>query len=610
MQLFHLHARRRRARGAILALFLGLGWLCASLFQTQVLKNMAYALQSDANRLRPFAVPAPRGTVYDRYGRIIADNLPGYSLALLPAPRDSLRNALARLAPVLGLPPVRIEALLEQQRKFPAQPLVVSPDLSFEQISAVEERRRQLPGVFVDMRPKRNYAAGQAVAHLVGYVAEISEQELKLPAFQEYVPGQTVGKAGLERQYERILGGKPGVRYLEVDAYGHIIGELAPQPSVAPVPGKDLRVSLDLELQRWIDRIFPDSTRGAMVALEPGTGEVLALYSSPAYDPNQFVGGVSPDLWRQLNADSARPLLHRALTGLYPPGSAFKLASAAIALELGVVDPKAYMPIPCRGGMQYGNRYFKCWYKEGHGYLTLPDAIKNSCNVFFYQLGLRIGLERFLAEANRLGFSRGTGIDLPVEATGHFPDGVDWFRRRFGWKPTPTEVLSLAIGQGPNSQSPLRMALFYAALAGGGRVPAPRLARGVAPVGEALDLKLSPENLEWLKEGLRRVVSPGGTAYLSSLEHWELIGKTGTSQNPHGPDHGWFMGIAGPKGGSPEIVIAAVMEFSEHGSSTAQYVSKAADFYLRRKHGIPVDTIQTLRDHLIAGKPAPWATWR
>lgn len=610
MQVFHLHVRRRRAQGALVVLLLGLGALGLAFFQTQVLKNSAYALQSDANRLRSLPIPAPRGAIFDRNGEIVADNVPGYALSLLPVPQDTLRAKLDRLAPLIGLTPERIEALMERQRQFPGLPLIVSTDLTFQQVSALEERRPLLPEIFIDMRPKRRYPGGEAVAHLVGYVAEISKSELAQSGFEDYVPGQLIGKTGLERQYEQRLGGTPGARYVEVDARGRIVGDFAPRRQVDPVPGTDIRLHLDLRLQRWIAEIFPDSMRGAIVAMEPRTGHVLALYSSPGYDPNAFIGGISPDVWRRLNANPAKPLLQRAETGLYPPGSTFKLFTGAIALELGVVDPKEPMPIPCRGGMQYGNRYFRCWYTNGHGLLDLADAIGNSCNVYFYQLGLKIGLERFLAEATRLGFASKTGIDLPGERAGNFPDGLEWYRRRFGWKPTPTEVLSLAIGQGANDQTPLKMAQLYAALAGDGRVPAPRLVAADSVTAGGLDLHISKESLELLREGLRRVTAPGGTAGMSALEHWDWMGKTGTSQNPHGRDHAWFVGMAGSKDGEPEVVVSAILEFGEHGYAAAQLAAKTADYYLRRKHGMPIETIQTLREHLIAGRPAPWAVWR
>ena len=309
-----------------------------------------------------------------------------------------------------------------------------------------------------------------------------------------------------------------------------------------------------------------------------------------------------------MNADPAAPLLNRATSGLYPPGSTFKLFTAAIALDLGVVGPEERMPIPCRGGMPYGNRYFRCWDSRGHGYLGMADAIKHSCNVYFYQVGLKIGLERFLVEASRLGFAARTGVDLPVERAGVFPDGPEWYRRRWGWMPTPTEVLSLAIGQGANDQSPLKMAQLFAALAADGTAPAPRIAaERVVGDGPALDLEIAPASLAVLREGLRGVTSQGGTAYTASLEHWDFIGKTGTAQNPHGQNHGWFVAMAGPRDGEPEIVVSVIVEFGESGSIAAQYAAKTADYYLRRKHGIPLDTVQTLREHIDARRPVTWA---
>lgn len=609
MQHFHLHARRRRTQVILSTLVLGLGWLVFNFFQTQVLKNTAYALQSDANRLRPLPVQAPRGTIFDRNGEIVAENVPGYGLSLLPASRDSIRAKLERIAPLIGLSESQVESLMARRRRAPNQPLIVSANLTFEQMAALEEWRPFLPGILIEVQPKRHYPAGEVIGHLVGHVGEIDEAELARPEFSDYLPGQAIGKSGLERQYEVLLAGQHGTRYVEVDASGRIVGELQGRRVIDPIPGQDIELTLDLELQKWVARIFPDSLRGALVAIQPRTGEILAMYSNPGYDPNDFVGGISPDVWRRLNSDPAKPLLHRAATGLYPPGSTFKIFTAALGLDLGVLDPQAVMPIPCRGGMQYGNRYFHCWNRNGHGALDLAGAIQHSCNVYFYQLGLKIGLERLLTEATRLGFSTPTGVDLPTERRGNFPDGPEWYRRRFGWTPTSAEVLSLAIGQGANDQTPLKMAHLFAALAGDGTIPAPRLARH-AEAGEGMNLQIAPQHLALLREGLRRVTAQGGTAFSASLEHWDFIGKTGTSQNSHGKDHGWFAGMAGPRGGELEIAVATILEFGEKGSIAAQYAAKAADFYLRRRYGIPVDTIQTLGEHLEARKPAPWAWQR
>ena len=605
-------------------MWLVLSGLMTGFFNTQVMRNPAYAMQSDRNRLRPLTLLAPRGTILDRNGRILADNVPGYALSLLPAPADSIRSTLERLREYLDLDDEEIAGLLAKQRRAPQQQLVVSTDLSFDRISAVEERRPLFPEVLIEMRPKRHYPAGAAASHLLGYVGEISESELEDSAFAGYRPGRLVGKTGVERQYEERLSGSAGVRYVEVDAFGRIVGAFPGYGQTAPVAGDSIRLTVDLRLQEWIAGIIPPQSRGAVVALDPQTGEVLALYSAPSFDPNDLVGTVPAERWAALRQDTARRLLDRTLSGSYPPGSTWKLATAAIALELGIVDPESTLPLPCRGGMRYGNRYFQCHERAGHGSLTLPDAIKHSCNVYFYQIGLQIGLERMLQEGIRLGFNDRTGIDLPSERAGLFPTGLGWYERRFGWKPTEAEVLSLAIGQGANDQTPLKMAQFFAALATDGRMPAPRVLMAATDAVSAgtemdrpgdpdraggMDLRVSRSTLEYLREGLRRVTRPGGTAAASAMEHWDWMGKTGTAQNPHGADHGWFVGIGGPEGGEAEVVVAAIIEEGEHGSDVAQVAAKTADYYLRTRRGMPIDTIQTLREHWQSGQPAPWAQW-
>lgn len=612
MRTYDVDLRRERSRGALVGMGVVIGVLLFAFFRAQVLRSSDYVLRSESNRLRALTVPAPRGALFDRDGRLVADNVPGYAISLLPAPPDSLRATLERLAVHLSLSASRIETILASARRYPHQPVLVDGDASFDEVSALEERRSEFPGIFIEMRPKRRYVAGPVTAHVSGYVSEVSEGELGRREFEGYVAGQIVGKDGVERQYEAWLQGRPGVRYVEVDALGRIVGAFRPRPDIAAVPGRNLRLNLDLELQEWVDRIFPEGMRGAVVVLNVEDGGVLALYSSPSFDPNAFVGGIDAELWGALTRDPARPLLNRATNGVYPPGSTWKLATAAIALERGVIRPDETMAIPCRGGMQFGNRYFRCWRPEGHGYLTLVDAIRHSCDVYFYQVGLRIGLEALIEEGNQLGFNRPTGIDLPGEAQGMFPRDAGYWERRFGYRATPAEALSMAIGQGPNAQTPLKMAQFFLALARDGTAPRPRLVASDSPPAE-LRLELSPENLAWLREGMRRVVAPGGTAYLASLEHWDLLGKTGSAQNTQDltRDHAWFVGIAGPRGGDPEVVVAAIVEFGESGSRTAApVVAKTADFYLRRKYGIPVDTVQTLGDHLRAGRPAPWAVWR
>ena len=612
MKTQHPHARRRRAMGAVFGLLLMFAFLVGSFFRVQVLASSDYKLRAEDNRLKRLDVPAPRGTVFDRNGRVIADNVPGYAITILPASHDSIMATLAEILPYVKLTEAQVSRLEATERRYPRQPLTVSADVGLEAAAALMERRTQFPNVYVEMRPQRRYMGGPAVSHVLGYIGEITSEELGSQGFpsERYQQGMIVGRTGIERQYEAILQGEPGVRYVEVDARGRVVGDFAGSTSRPSMAGGDLRLSIDLELQQWIHRIFPKDKMGSVVAIDPTDGSILALYSAPTFDPNDFVGGIDPDQWALLNSDPGKPLYNRAVLGLYAPASTFKLATAAIALDLGLIGPQDHMPIPCSGGMSYANRYWRCWDPEGHGSLDLAGAIQHSCDVYFYQLGLTIGLERLLQEGTtNIGLSRRCGIDLPEEKAGIFPADEEFWQSRFGYLPNESEVLSLAIGQGPNSQTPLKIAQFYTALARDGSTPAPSFFTGRQDEPGGFELKLSPEGIEALRQGMRLVVRRGGTAYMSSLPNWNLMGKSGTGQNSLSlqglaDDHAWFAAIAGPYERPPEIVVVVLVEFGGGGSAVAAPVAaKVADLYLRRKYGMLVDTIQTLREHLIAGRP-------
>jgi penicillin-binding protein 2 len=613
MNIHHPHALRRRAVGAYVVTAALMGVLVVGFFRIQVLLGEEHRLRAASNRVRTLPEPAPRGTIYDRNGLIVAENVPGYQVTILPAPVDTVRATLERMAEHMHLSDERIERVIRTLRAY-GREVVVDSDADFEGVAAIEERRADFPGVYIEMRPRRRYTLGGAAGHLTGYVGEITGDELESEAFPDsiYEAGMIVGKIGIERQYEALLQGRQGIRHIEFDARGRIVGDFRGAEARSPVAGQDLYLNLDLELQRWIHDIFPDSMSGAVVALDPADGGVLALYSAPGYDPNLFVGGIDELTWAALNSDERKPLFDRAVLGLYAPASTWKLASAGIGLDLGVVTPDEVMPEPCTGSMYWGNRPWRCWDRSGHGYNTLAEAIGNSCDVYFYQLGLRIGLERLLTRSTEIGFSRQCGVDLPQESRGIFPEAPDWFQRNFGYRPTEGEALNLSIGQGPNSQTPLKMAQFYVALARDGSAPAPAIAQG-APLAEGWELALEPEHIASLQEGLRRVTAPGGTAHFgTALEYWDVIGKTGTGQNPLSvrglaEDHAWFAGMAGPPGEPPEIVVVALVEYGRSGGQVAApIVAKTADYYLRRKHGIPIDTVQTYREHIMIGPVPSW----
>ncbi|MCJ7629044.1 MAG: hypothetical protein MUO50_11735, partial [Longimicrobiales bacterium] len=432
MRLDHPASRQSRVQGGILVVAILMGVLGIAFFRAQVLRSSAWVFRAESNRLRKLDVPAPRGTIFDRHGNILADNVPGWAVVLLPDQGDTIRARLERLRPHVGLTDGRIDRLMEQARSYPRQPLVVKENASFVEVSALEERRSDFPGLSLEMRPRRRYEAGEALAHVMGYLGEITTAELEDSVYAQdpllrYGPGTILGKDGIERQYETVLQGQAGTRYVEVDVLGRIVGSFQGPAEKEAIPGGDLQLNIDSELQQWVHHIFPDSMRGAVVALSVEDGGILALYSSPTFDPNDFVGGISADRWDLLLSDPALPLFNRSVLATYPPGSTWKLATAAIALDLGLVRPDETMPIPCTGGMQFGNRIWHCWNHDGHGDLDLLGAIRHSCDVYFYQLGLRIGLQRLLEEGTAIGFNERCGIDLPSEARGIFPNDTTYW---------------------------------------------------------------------------------------------------------------------------------------------------------------------------------------
>ncbi|BAH38800.1 penicillin-binding protein 2 [Gemmatimonas aurantiaca T-27] len=565
--------RARVARGLLFVSFLALG---TAFFRAQVLDSASYALQAESNRLREVPLPGARGIIYDRKGEIIAENLPGYSVSILSPTEDSLRSALRTLSQVITIDSTQQALALRRYRRAPTRPAVIFNDASFQVVSVLEERRVEFPGLIIQSSPKRYYPDGEAMAALVGYTGEISEDELTRERFVEYKAGQQIGKAGVELEYEEQLRGREGSRFVEVDARNRVVRDAGVRADVQPEAPAPLRTNIDLDLQKYAHDYFGDSLRGAVVAMEPTTGGVLALYSAPSYDINRFIGGVSGAFYQSLLDDEHKPLVNRALQGTYPPASTWKLATAAIGLQLGLVTMDTHMERPCTGGYYYG-RVFKCWDKRGHGDVTLAQAIAKSCDVYFYQLGLKIGITRLLAGGVKLGFGEKTGIDLPNERTPTWPENTDYFDRKYGargWN--RSVVLSLSIGQANNAQTPLNMARFYTALATDGSAATPQI---VAREPERKQiLNLTAEQLAGMKMALADVVSRG-TAAGAQIRGLTIAGKTGTAQVPPLQDFAWFVGYA--PADDPKIVLAIVIEEGLHGSAAARVATKLMERYLK-----------------------------
>ena len=588
---FHPNDIARRTQLSSLVLAVGFVSLLGAFFRTQVLEHQNYATQSEENRLRAIPLPAPRGIIYDRNGQIIAENLPAYAVSLIAPSEDSLRAALRVLQPTLQLTDLDISAAVRRFRRAPTRPTVVLPDASIDVISVLEEHRIDFPRLIIQSVPKRYYPDGPIVASFVGYTGEISEDELNKPQYAGYKPGQIIGKGGLEKQYESVLHGEEGERYDEVDARGRPVRGVGPRPEHEPVGAPALKTNIAMDLQKFVASLWGDSLQGGAIALDPKTGGVLALYSHPSFDPNRFTGGIPPTYWKELNTDPRRPLFNKVIQGTYPPGSTWKLATSTLGLEQQLVTIDSHMPISCSGGLQYGRRYFRCWEKKGHGSLSLAGAITHSCDVFFYQLGLKIGLARLVAGGVDLQFRERSGIDLPNEIKPRFPakDVKAYYDRLFGprnW--SNAETLNLAIGQGANSQTVVNMAKFYTALASDGYSSRPELV-SLKPERKKI-MTLSAKELEGLRIAMAGVTSAGGTAASANIQGLVIAGKTGSAQNTENPDkdHAWFVGFAPAE--NPKIVVAVFLEFGIHGYFAARVASKIIGFYTK---AAPVELIDT-----------------
>ncbi|MEP6781442.1 MAG: penicillin-binding protein 2 [Gemmatimonadaceae bacterium] len=566
--------RARVARSILTLVFVA---LASAFFRAQVLRKDYYDTVAKGNRQREIPLPGARATILDRHGEIIAENLPGYSVSLLSPTEDSLRTALHSLARVVDIDSAQQEVVMRRFRGSPQRPAVIFNDASFEVVSVLEERRSEFPGLIIQSTPKRFYPEGEAVASFMGYTGEISQQELAKEKFAGYKPGQQVGKQGLEQQYEGRLRGREGSRAVEVDARNRVVRDHGVAPDIAPESPPPLRTNIDLGLQKYAHEYFGDSLRGAMVAIEPKTGAVLALYSAPTYDINRFIGGIARNYYQSLIDDPRKPLFNKVTQGRYPPASTFKLATAAMGLEAGLVTMDTHMEKPCTGGYMYGGRYFKCWDHKGHGDINLAQAIAKSCDVYFYQLGLKISLLKFVAGGVDLGFLKRSGIDLPDEKPPLFPDSKAYFDRLYGprgW--ADGIVLNLAIGQGEDAQTPLNMAKFYAALAIDGKAAPPRIVPDSSVTREQV-IKLAPDQLKGLQDALADVLSRG-TGQSAQIKGLTIAGKTGTAQNPPNPDHAWFVGYA--PANDPKIVVAVMLEFGLHGSAAAKIATKMMERYL------------------------------
>jgi penicillin-binding protein 2 len=556
------------------ALCLLFGILVLKLVHLQIFELHTYLQYSERNRIRRLTLQPTRGLLYDRYGRVLVDNRPSYSLSAISyeySKNDCLRVLLPEL---LNMAPDQIEKKLKLS-EGPFLPVKLKSDIDFDLLVRCEERRLELPGIVYDVEPKRVYRGDINASHVFGYLGEISRAELDVTEYKGMSPGDIVGKKGLEKVYDAELRGKVGYSYVEVDALGREVEDVVPEEEVDPVPGNDLYLTLDLELQRLAEELFVER-RGGAVLLDVRDGGALVLCSKPDYDPHIFSGVVSSDSWRRLVNDPDKPLFDRVIQSEYPPGSTFKPVLAAAALESGTGDrhEKRF----CSGYMTLGRKPFHCWNTAGHGSVDLLEAIKGSCNVYFYHLSLEVGLDPWAEYAKKFGFGRPTGIDLLGEAHGGVPDR-EYLDSEYGQgKWGRGMLLNLGIGQGELLVTPLQMAQFAMILANRGSYFRPHL---LDRTYDVVDSRFAPYQAEArrvegisfstydiLREGMFKAVNEeGGTGRASAVSGVNVAGKTGTAQNPHGESHAWYIGFAPYE--SPHVAICVLVENGGSGGGVA-----------------------------------------
>ena len=548
--------------------------LLLGFWKLQVIDSDKYGVMAERNRVRSIPIIAPRGRMLDRDGRVLVDNYPSFSVLLLRDDMPAVEKNLPAIADGLGLSLDDLRDQLSNTSALPKfQPIVIKPEATPGDVSFIESHRADIPLLEMLMVHRRRYLPGGFMAHASGYVGEVSEQQIEA-SNGKYRPGDVAGKSGLERQYNDLLVGTDGMRRVIVNSIGKEMGRLSQQEAI---PGKQIQLTIDYDLQQVAEAGLGDK-KGAVVALDPRTGEVLAFTSHPAPDPNDFAIRVSKEEWQRLNEDPGKPLLNRVTQAQLAPGSVFKIIMATAMLE-SKTPPESFTAF-CPGyGVFYGQMH-KCWVygKKSHGIVNLHEAIVQSCDVFFYNVGMRMGIDTISKYAKMLGLGAKTGIDMPSEEPGLVPS-EDWVQRVYHHKWYPGSTISVSIGQGSVMVTPLQVAYVIGGIASGGEFKQPHLLKDTQNVGEK-HVEISENTVEQVTQGMYGVINEaGGTGNSVKLQGIEFCGKSGTAQMMSysaasrlglgkGKNDGWFVGFAPRR--EPEIVVAAVVEdTSEHGGTAA-----------------------------------------
>jgi penicillin-binding protein 2 len=554
------------------------------LWQLQIVQGSEYRKTAESNRLRVIGIPAPRGIIYDRNGLPLVKDTPFFIASVIPA--EISNKHLPLLAEILDMPAEEVYKKITESRHNPDIPIRLKEPLTFEEISFLEARRSDVPGLIIEVDLGRKYLYGPTASHLIGYLGKLTPDQAANPENHDVPPMAFIGQWGVEKLFDKRLRGIAGKKVYEVDALGREIRLFQEQQ---PIEGKDLTLSIDISLQQEVEKAF-EGKAGAFVALKPKTGEILGLVSSPSFDPNKFTHGITYEAWQALMQDRKFPMLNRTIQSTYPPGSIFKLITAVAALEEGVINEET--TVNCSGSIKYGNRKFRCWKRGGHGRVSIHRALVESCDVFFYEIGKRLGIDTIYTYASKFGLGSKTGFPFGNEKEGLIPNTA-WKIETKKTKWFLGETFINAIGQGYVSITPIQAAFMTSIFANGGTSFNPLILMEDDPK-KINRIDLSPQTIRIVSDSLKGVVhEKRGTGKAARSDMMTIAGKTGTAQvvsirkeskdlPEHIRDHAWFIAYAPVE--KPEIALAVFVEHGGHGGSAAAPIAKKAiESYLLRK---------------------------
>ena len=549
--------------------------LVMRLWFLQGINGQRYWTKSQNNRIHVQRNLSFRGLILDRNGEVLVNNLPSFDLYISPDDIQDKERLLRNLKTLINLAPEEVSSRLKKGSKSnPFESVLVKKNLTREELVSIVTNSFSLPGVTAEPTHKRSYLYGNFAAHLIGHLGEINEKELASGQYPSSISGDYIGKFGVEGKWQNVLNGKSGGKKIEVDAEGRQLQVITKDPAVS---GQSITLTIDKDLQALADTMLKDKT-GAIVAMDPQNGEILAMASSPSFDPNEFVTGIDKTEWkRRLTSGTDSPLQNRAISGQYAPGSVFKMVMALAGLEEGVITPED--SVVCTGSYDFGNRVYHCWNKKGHGSVNLHRAIRESCDVYFYKLGRKIGIDKIAYYAKMCGLGTKTGIELDSEKGGLIPDS-EWKLKKYGVAWQPGETISCSIGQSYVMITPVQAARMISVIFNGGKVYQPKIVKWIGdkknesqskPILQR-ELKVKRSNLEIVKNGLIAVVNEaGGTGGRARVKETVVAGKTGSAQvagiDKKIKDNAWFVGIAPAE--NPKIAVAVIIEKGEHGGSAA-----------------------------------------